>query len=63
VNSDWDMVPHQRSQELSSPIVNCVVIIFRLKLCSHYEKMFAMVSRYLVSMIDACGPRVSQILT
>jgi len=63
VNSDWDMVPHLRNQELFNPIVNCGVIIFRLKLCSHHEKMFEMVSRYLVSMVDTCGPRVSQILT
>jgi len=63
VNSDWEMVPHQRNQELSSLMVNCGVIIFRLKLCSHYEKMFEMVSRYLVSMVNTCGPPVSQILT
>jgi len=57
VHSDWDVVPHQRDQPLSSLDVNSGALIFRVKQCSHYEKMFGMVSRYLVSMVDTCRPR------
>ena len=56
MNSDWDVVPHQRNQELSSPEVNGGVIIFTVKQCLHYEEKFGIVSRYLVSMVDACRP-------
>jgi len=56
VISDWDVMPHQRNQECSSPGVNDGAILFRVKRCSHYEKIFGMVSRYLVSMVDACKP-------
>jgi len=54
VKSDWDVMPHQRNQELSSPEANGGAIIFRVKQCSHYEEMIGMVSRYLVSMVDTC---------
>ena len=57
MNSDWDVVLHQRYQELSSPYLNGGAIIFRVKRCSHHEEMFGMVSRYLVSMVDTCRPR------
>ena len=57
MNSDWNMVPHERNQELSSPEVNGGAIIFRVKQCSHYEEMFGIDSRYLVSMVDTCRPR------
>jgi len=56
VNSNWDMVPYQRNQEHSSPEVNGGATVFRVKRCSHYEEMFGMVSRYLVSMVDTCRP-------
>jgi len=51
------VVLHQRNQELASPEVNGGAIIFRVKRCSHYEEMFGMVSRYLVSMVNTCRPR------
>ena len=54
MNSDWDVVPQQRNQERSSPEVNSRAILFRAKWCSDYQEMFGMVSRYLVSMVDAC---------
>ena len=54
MNSDWDVVQHQRNQEHSSPEVNGAGIICRVKQCSHYETMFGMVIRYLVSMEDTC---------
>ena len=38
----------------SSPEVNCWLILFRVRWCSHYEEMFKMASRYLVSMVDTC---------
>jgi len=50
------MVPQQRNQELSSPEVNGAAIIFRVKQCSHYEKMLGMVSRYLVSIVNTYRP-------
>jgi len=50
------VVPHQRNQELSSLEVNGGAIIFRVKKCSHYEEMFGIVSRYLVSIEDTCRP-------
>jgi len=56
VNSDWDLVPCQKNQELSSPAVNGKVIIFSVKQCVHYEEMFRMVRRYLVTMGDSCWP-------
>jgi len=56
VHSDWDVVPHQRDQELSSLEVNSGALIFRVIQCSHYEEMFGMVSWYLVSMVDTCRP-------
>jgi len=57
VNSDWDVVPHQRNQELSSPEFNGGAVIFRVKRCSHYEEMFEMLTRYLISIVDTCTPR------
>ena len=56
MNSDWDMVPHQRNQELFSLEVNGGAIIFRIKRCSHYKEMFGVVSKYLVSMVNTCRP-------
>ena len=56
MNSDWNVVPHQRNQELSSPDVNGGARLFRVKRCSHYSEMFGMVSRYLVSMVVTCRP-------
>ena len=50
-------MPHPRNEEPSSQEVNGGAIIFRVKQCSHYEEMFGIVSRYLVSMVDTCGPR------
>ena len=60
MNSNWDVVPHQRNQELSSPEVNSAAIMFWVKERSHYEKMFGMVCRYLVSMVDTCRLRALQ---
>ena len=57
MNSDRDVIPHQRNLELSSPEVNGVAIIFRVKQGSHYEEMFRIGSRYLVSILDTCRPR------
>ena len=56
MNSDWDMVPHQRNQEPSSPEVNSEVIIFSVIWYSHYEEMFGMISRHLVCMVDTYTP-------
>jgi len=57
VNSDWDVVPHQRNQKRSSLKLNSRVILFMVKRCSHYEAIFEMASRYyLVSMVDTCRP-------
>ena len=56
MNTDWDVVPNQENQDLSSPEDNGGVIIFRVKRCSYYEEMFRMVGRYLVSMVDTCRP-------
>jgi len=39
VNSDWDVVPHERNLELSNPEGNGGAIIFRVKRCSHSEAM------------------------
>jgi len=57
VYSDWDVVAHQRDQELSTLEVNSGVLIFRVKHGAHYEEMFGIVCRYLVSMVDTCRPR------
>ena len=57
MNSYWDIVPHQRNQELSSPEVNSGAIIFSVQQCSHYEEMLRIDSRYLVSMVDTFRPR------
>ena len=57
MNSYWDVVLHQKDQELSSPEVNRGAIIFMVKRCSHYEAMFRIASRYLVSKVDSCRPR------
>ena len=57
MNSNWNVVPHQRNQELSSSDVNGGMILFRVKRCSHYAKMLEIVSRYLVSMVVTCRPR------
>ena len=54
MNSDWDVMPHWRNQEPPSLEMNSGAIIFRVKLCSHYEEMLGMVSRHLVNMVDTC---------
>ena len=54
MNSDWDVVPYQKNKGLSSREVNCGAMIFRVIECLHYAEMFEIVSRYLVSMEDAC---------
>ena len=58
VNSAGEVVPHQRNQERSSPQVNSGAIVFRLKWCLHYEKMFWMTSTYLVSMGNTCRTHI-----
>ena len=50
-------MPYQRNQELSSLEVNGRAIIFRVKQCSHFQEMFGIGSRYLVSIGDTCRPR------
>jgi len=57
VNSNWDVVPYQKNQKLSSREVNGGTMIFRVMECSYYAEMLGMVSRYLVSMEDACRQR------
>ena len=53
VNSDWDVMPHQRNQELSSPQVTRGAIII-IRQCAQYKEMFGIICRYLVSMVDTC---------
>ena len=57
MNSDWDVVPHQRNLELSSSEVNGGAIIFWVKRCSHKAGMCKIVSRRLVSMGNTCRQR------
>ena len=57
MNSDWDVVPHQRNLELSSSEVNGGTMMFRVKQCFYHEERFELVSRYLVSMINTGRPR------
>jgi len=54
VNSDWNVVLHQRNQDLSNSEVNAGAIIFIVERCWHYEKIFGIVSRDLVSIVDTC---------
>ena len=52
MNSYWDVIPHKRNQELSSPEVNGATIILSVKQGSHCHQVFEMGSRYLVCMVD-----------
>jgi len=57
VNSDWNVVPHERNPELSSLEVKWWGDIIQGQKGFALEEMFGMVGRYLVSMVVTCRLR------
>ena len=57
VNSDWNVVPHQRNQEHSKSGSQWWRDIIQGQKVFSVAEMFGMVSRYLVSMVVTCRPR------
>ena len=56
--SDWCVKTRQRNRKSSNSEVEGGAIIFRVKRCSHCSEAYEMVSRYWVSMVVRCSPRL-----